>query len=216
MTFLPRADGFDWRNFGVRAASGLVLASATLWAVLLFHGPPGLAGAPYLTMIAVAGALLSFEWSAMASPAHARGAAFLTTLAVVAVVLLAYEGRYTQAWVGVALGAAVVGTLAKDGRRSGGGRGLWRTLHRSRRAPAGLVGGDTARRGLDFDVVRDHLGGGYRGFHGRQPVQGTQTLATVLTQQDLVRICWRTLRRGTGGDVRRGSASCVFRWLAPR
>jgi phosphatidate cytidylyltransferase len=113
MTFLPRAEGFDWRNFGVRAASGLVLASATLWAVLVFHGPPGLTGAPYLTMIAVAGALLSFEWSAMASPTHPRAAAMLTTLAVVAVVLLGYEGRYTQAWICVALGAAAVGILAK-------------------------------------------------------------------------------------------------------
>ena len=113
MTFLPRADGFDWRNFGVRAASGVVLASATLWAVLVFHRPPGLAGAPYLVMIAVAGALLSFEWSTMASPAHARGAAILTTLAVVAVVILGYEGRYAQAWICVGIGAAVVGVLAK-------------------------------------------------------------------------------------------------------
>jgi phosphatidate cytidylyltransferase len=80
---------------------------------MLFHGPPGLAGAPYLTMVAVAGALLSFEWSAMASPAHTRVAALLTTLAVVAVVLLAYQGKYVQAWGCVAIGAAVVGTLAK-------------------------------------------------------------------------------------------------------
>jgi phosphatidate cytidylyltransferase len=112
MKFLPRADGFDWRNFGVRAASGLVLASATLWAVLVFRGPPGLSGAPYLVMIAVAGALLSFEWSAMAAPAHTKGAALLTTLAVLAVVLLAYEGWYTQAWICVALGATIVGALA--------------------------------------------------------------------------------------------------------
>jgi phosphatidate cytidylyltransferase len=115
MIFLPRADGFDWRNFGVRAASALVLASATLWAVLLFHGPPGLAGAPYVAMIAVAGALLSFEWSAMAAPAHVRRVALLTTLAVVAVVLLGYEGRYAVAWACVALGAAIVGGLAKAG-----------------------------------------------------------------------------------------------------
>lgn len=113
MTFLPRADGFDWRNFGVRAVSGLVLASATLWAVLLFHKPPGLAGAPYLTMIAVAGALLSLEWAAMASPAHAARVALVTSLAVVAVVLLAYDGRYTLAWACVALGAVMAGVLAK-------------------------------------------------------------------------------------------------------
>jgi len=135
MTFLPRADGFDWRNFGVRAASALVLASATLWAVLLFHKPPGLAGAPYLTMIAVAGALLSLEWGAMASPAHASRVALVTTLAVVVVVLLAYEGRYTQAWVCVALGAVLAGSLAK----AAGARAVDAAYGVLYIAPAGLL-----------------------------------------------------------------------------
>jgi phosphatidate cytidylyltransferase len=135
MTFLPRANGFDWRNFGVRAASGLVLASATLWAVLLFRGPPGLAGAPYLTMIAVAGALLSLEWSAMASPAHATRVALVTTLAVVAVVLLAYERRYTEAWICVAVGALIAGSLAK----AAGARAVDAAYGVLYIAPAGLL-----------------------------------------------------------------------------
>ena len=98
MIFLPRADRFDWRNFAVRAASGIVLGSATLWAVVEFRGPPGISGAPYLAMIAVAGALLSFEWGAMASPSNATRAGVVTTLAVVTVVLLAYLRRYSEAW----------------------------------------------------------------------------------------------------------------------
>jgi phosphatidate cytidylyltransferase len=135
MTFLPRANNFDWRNFGVRAASGLVLASATLWAVLLFHGPPGLAGAPYLTMIAVAGALLSLEWSAMASPAHATRVALVTTFAVVAVVLLAYERRYAEAWICVVLGALFAGYLAK----AAGARAVDAAYGVLYIAPAGLL-----------------------------------------------------------------------------
>jgi phosphatidate cytidylyltransferase len=86
-------------------------------------------------MIAVAGALLSFEWSAMAWPAHAKSAALLTTLAVVAVVLLSYEGRYNEAWFGVALGAAVAGTVAK----TAGARAVDAAYGVLYIAPAGLL-----------------------------------------------------------------------------
>lgn len=113
MTSLPRVDRFDWRNFGVRAASGVVLASITVWAVRVFHEPPGLMGAPYLTMISVAGALLSIEWGAMAAPTQAVRAAATTTLAVVMVVLLAYLRDYLAAWTVIALGATLAGALAK-------------------------------------------------------------------------------------------------------
>ncbi len=116
MTFLPRADRFDWRNFAIRAASGIVLGSATLWAVVEFRGPPGLSGAPYLAMIAVAGALLSFEWSAMVSPANATRAAIVTTLAVVTVVLLAYLRRYSEAWGCLLLGAVAAAAIARSSR----------------------------------------------------------------------------------------------------
>ena len=116
MTFLPRADRFDWRNFAIRAASGIVLGSATLWAVVEFRGPPGLSGAPYLAMIAVAGALLSFEWSAMVSPANATRAAVVTTLAVVTVVLLAYLHRYSEAWGCLLIGAVAAAAIARSSR----------------------------------------------------------------------------------------------------
>jgi phosphatidate cytidylyltransferase len=116
MIFLPRADRFDWRNFAVRAASGIVLGSATLWAVVEFRGPPGISGAPYLAMIAVAGALLSFEWGAMASPSNATRAGVVTTLAVVTVVLLAYLRRYSEAWGCLVLGAAIAAAVARSSR----------------------------------------------------------------------------------------------------
>jgi phosphatidate cytidylyltransferase len=116
MIFLPRADQFDWRNFAVRVASGIVLASVTLWAVLVFRPPPGMLGAPYLTMIAVAGALLSLEWGAMASPDQAIRAAVVTTLAVVTVVILAYLRLYGIAWACVLLGAIIAATIARSSR----------------------------------------------------------------------------------------------------
>ncbi len=113
MVFLPRASRFDWRNFAIRAASGLVLAGATLWAVLLFRPPPGWAGAPFLVMITVAGALLSLEWAAMAAPRHAIRVALFTTLAVVTVALAGYLRAYERAWEFAALGAVVAAIAAR-------------------------------------------------------------------------------------------------------
>ena len=67
-------------------------------------------------MIAVAGALLSFEWGAMASPANATRAALVTTLAVVSVVLLAYLRRYAEAWGCLLLGAVAAAAIARSSR----------------------------------------------------------------------------------------------------
>ncbi|MEO8813267.1 MAG: phosphatidate cytidylyltransferase [Caulobacteraceae bacterium] len=117
MASLPRAKGFSWSNFGVRATSGIVLAVAAVWSVWVF-GPPAGWPAPFLVMVSVGGALLSIEWSAMASPRAARRAAAVTTVAVIAVIFLAYLGRYPAAWACVAGGAglaAIVGR-ASDGR----------------------------------------------------------------------------------------------------
>ena len=113
MTFLPRARRFDWDNFGVRAASGAVLASFAVWAVWVFDWPSVLWRAPFLIMIAVAGALLSIEWAAMATSRHSARAAVVTTLAVVTVIFLAYGGRYVEAWACVALGALAAGAVAR-------------------------------------------------------------------------------------------------------
>ena len=113
MTFLPRARSFDWNNFAVRAASGLVLACAALAAVWVFGWRPTLWRAPFLVMIAVAGVLLSIEWAAMAAPRAAKRAAVLTSLAVVGVILLAFVGRYGEAWGCVGLGALIVAAVTR-------------------------------------------------------------------------------------------------------
>ncbi len=117
MTFLPRARRFDWDNFGVRAASGAVLAGGALWAVWVFDWPSPLWRAPFLVMIAVAGTLLSIEWAAMVTSRHSARAAVVTTLAVVTVILVAYTGRYLEAWGCVALGALAAGAVARGASR---------------------------------------------------------------------------------------------------
>lgn len=126
MTFLPRAKRFDWDNFGVRAASGAVLASCAVWAVWVFDWPSALWRAPFLIMIAVAGALLSIEWAAMATSRHSARAAVVTTLAVATVIFLAYGGRYAEAWACVAVGALAAGAVARgvSGRAIDGAYGV--------------------------------------------------------------------------------------------
>ncbi|MGI8841211.1 MAG: phosphatidate cytidylyltransferase [Caulobacteraceae bacterium] len=117
MTFLPRVRGFDWDNFGVRVASGAVLAAIALWAVWVFDWPAPLWRAPFLVLIAVAGALLSIEWAAMVTSRHSARAAVVTSLAVVTVILVAYTGRYLEAWGCVALGALAAGAVARGASR---------------------------------------------------------------------------------------------------
>ncbi|MDQ2859348.1 MAG: phosphatidate cytidylyltransferase [Pseudomonadota bacterium] len=117
MTFLPRARRFDWDNFGVRAVSGVVLAAVSLWAVWVFDWPAILWRAPFLILIAVAGALLSIEWAAMVTSRHSTRAAVVTTLAVVTVILVAYTGHYKEAWGCVGIGALAAGAVARGASR---------------------------------------------------------------------------------------------------
>jgi phosphatidate cytidylyltransferase len=86
-------------------------------------------------MIAVAGALLSLEWAAMASPTHVIRAAVVTTLAVVGVVLLAYLRRYAEAWICVLLGAVGAAAIA----RAFGARAVDAAYGVLYIAPAGLL-----------------------------------------------------------------------------
>lgn len=113
MTFLPRARRFDWTNLGVRVVSGVALAAVSLWAVWIFPLPGAFWRAPFLVLIAVAGALLSIEWAAMATPSAPTRSAVVTTLAVVSVILLAFQQRYDEAWACVALGALAAAAVAK-------------------------------------------------------------------------------------------------------
>ncbi len=113
MTFLPRARRFDWTNLGVRVVSGVALAAVSLWAVWIFPLSGALWRAPFLVLIAVAGALLSIEWAAMATPSAPTRSAVVTTLAVVSVILLAFQQRYDEAWACVVLGALAAAAVAK-------------------------------------------------------------------------------------------------------
>ncbi|MDB5482499.1 MAG: hypothetical protein JWO83_3552 [Caulobacteraceae bacterium] len=108
---LRPARGFDWTNFAVRAVSGAVLASGALSAVWVFGFHAPMWRAPFLVLIAVGGVLLSFEWAAMATPAASVRAAIVTSLAVVTVIFLAFIGRYLEAWLAIALGAALTALI---------------------------------------------------------------------------------------------------------
>jgi phosphatidate cytidylyltransferase len=106
------ASSFDWRNFGIRAASALVLAGATLSAVWVYDWPAPAWRAPFLALIAIAGVLLSIEWSAMATPRAGVAATAATGVAVVGVILLAFVGRFGIAWTVIALGAVMAAAIA--------------------------------------------------------------------------------------------------------
>ena len=113
MTFLPPAKSFDWNNFALRLTSGIILGSASLGAVWVFGWPQPLWRAPFLVLISVAGVLLSLEWSTMATPAARWRAVTVTSVAVVGVILLTFEGRYVLAWTAVVLGALVAAVITK-------------------------------------------------------------------------------------------------------
>jgi phosphatidate cytidylyltransferase len=116
---------FDWRNFAVRATSGLVLAAAAVSAVTLYGRPEPVWRAPGLILIAIGAVLLAIEWASMATPhARARGTAVIS-VSVVSVVLLAFVGRYGLAWAALALGAAAAaGAAGPSDRRVDGAYGV--------------------------------------------------------------------------------------------
>lgn len=88
------------------------MASGALAAVWVFDFPGPVWRAPFLALIAVAGALMSIEWSAMATPRAAVAATLCTSLAVLAVILLAFLGRYREASIAVLAGALLAAAIA--------------------------------------------------------------------------------------------------------
>jgi phosphatidate cytidylyltransferase len=112
MAFSPLARRFDWDNLSLRVASGVVLALCALAAVWVFDQPAPLWHAPFLVMIAIAGAFLSVEWAAMAVPHAAARTGAVTAVAAVSVILTAFVGHYAVAWVLVAVGAAAAALVA--------------------------------------------------------------------------------------------------------
>lgn len=114
MTFLSPAKPFDWNNFALRAASGAILASASLAAVWVFGWTAPLWRAPFLILISVAGVLLSIEWVAMATPRADRRAAAVTSITIVLVILLAFSRLYVAAWSCILVGAMVAAMITRD------------------------------------------------------------------------------------------------------
>lgn len=114
MTSLPPAKSFDWKNFGVRLTSGIILGTAAFGAVWVYAWPQPLWRAPFLIVISVAGVLLSLEWSTMATPAAKWRAVAATSVSVVAVILLTFAERYALAWGAVVLGAVVAAAITKN------------------------------------------------------------------------------------------------------
>jgi phosphatidate cytidylyltransferase len=104
---MPRARRFDWNNLGLRIVSAAVLAPAAL--AIAWYG-----GAPFLIMMAVAVALLSYEWARMVAPVGAARVAVVMALATVGVVLLTYapDAVNGSAHVLAALGIIALGVLA--------------------------------------------------------------------------------------------------------
>lgn len=108
MTSLPRARRFDWNNLGVRAVSGLVLATIALFAIWFD-------ARPFLIMVAIGVSLLSIEWGVMAAPRTPIRVAGVMTIAVLTVVFLAYTGRYLPAWGCMVVGALAAAAVARGG-----------------------------------------------------------------------------------------------------
>jgi phosphatidate cytidylyltransferase len=99
---MARARRFDWNNLALRIVSGAVLAPAAL--AIVWFDPFHVA---FLTLVAVAVSLLSYEWAVMAARAAVNRVAVTMTAAVLSVVFLTYAG---QTW--AALAMIAVGALA--------------------------------------------------------------------------------------------------------
>jgi phosphatidate cytidylyltransferase len=112
MTSSPRDRQFDWKNLGLRIASGVILAAGAVWAVLAFDWPGIGWRAPFLLLVGVAGILLSLEWGGMAAPGRARLVGWATAASVSVVVILSCLGYYALAWASVVVGAALSALLA--------------------------------------------------------------------------------------------------------
>ncbi len=98
---------FNWGNLLARAASGLVMAAAAVVAVRLFGAGGAIARLPFLLLMAVGGAVLAREWTAMAVSRRGGLVTVISSAAIVAVILLGAAGLFVTAW-----GAVVVGALA--------------------------------------------------------------------------------------------------------
>ena len=86
-----------------------VVAFMAVW----LYGAPTVTRLPFVLLVSVAGVLLSAEWAAMAAPKARTPATVVTSLSVLAVIVLAFLGQFALAWLAVVLGALVAALVAK-------------------------------------------------------------------------------------------------------
>jgi phosphatidate cytidylyltransferase len=105
---MARARRFDWNNLALRIVSGAVLAPAAL--AIVWFDPFHVA---FLTLVAVAVSLLSYEWAVMAARAAVNRVAVTMTTSVLGVVFLTYAGHVWAAVMVMALGAIVTAFVSR-------------------------------------------------------------------------------------------------------
>jgi phosphatidate cytidylyltransferase len=115
--------------------SGVFLAAIALFSVVVFDLDRPAAGAPFLILVCVGGALLSLEWASMATPGSPVCAG-VTATATVGAVLLAFLGEAALAWICIPFGAL---TAAMTARLSGAASPLQAAYGVLYFAPVGLL-----------------------------------------------------------------------------
>jgi phosphatidate cytidylyltransferase len=103
MTSLRPARRFDWKNLGLRAASATALIPAVLAAIWF-------GGWAFLSMVAAAVLLLSYEWGRMSAPRSSQRVAVAVAGVVLIAVFLIHFHHFMLAW-GVAFGGAVAAAV---------------------------------------------------------------------------------------------------------
>lgn len=103
---LPQARRFDWSNLGIRVVSATILIPSVLAAVMF-------GGWAFLTLIAIAVALLAIEWGTMTAPSAPVRVSAAVCAAVLLGVLLAQRDHMWLAWGGMVLGAITAALVAR-------------------------------------------------------------------------------------------------------
>ena len=106
MTSSPSAKPFDWRNFGLRAASTAILAPAVVFVV--WRG-----GWLFVAMLLAASAMLTVEWGKMSAPGSPIRTALTMGVATALAAVIAALGHYHGAWLALAVGALAAAVFTR-------------------------------------------------------------------------------------------------------
>lgn len=102
----PPGKGFDWRNLGIRVASGTVLVPTVLAAVWV-------GGWAMVLLVSVAAGLLAREWAVMSAERGRKRVMTVVALGVIVPLVAAHYGEMVLAWGLAALGAVIAALAAK-------------------------------------------------------------------------------------------------------